>query len=76
MACAALLHDTVEDHAAEIAPGGRQQEALAVLAAQFGQRTASLVAAVTNPDWDPAATSTSSTESTSPRAWRPARGRG
>ena len=50
--CAALLHDTVEDHARDIAPGGRGN-ALAVLAAQFGQRTADLVAAVTNPDWEP-----------------------
>jgi hypothetical protein len=50
--CAALLHDTVEDHAQDIAPGGRRN-ALAVLAGQFGQRTAGLVAAVTNPDWEP-----------------------
>ena len=52
MACAALLHDAVEDHAADIAPGGRQA-ALAVLAGQFGGRTAALVAAVTNPEWEP-----------------------
>lgn len=52
VACAALLHDAVEDHAADIAPGG-QPAALAVLAGQFGDRTAALVAAVTNPDWEP-----------------------
>ena len=52
VACAALLHDAVEDHAAGIAPGGRQA-ALAVLAGRFGERTAALVAAVTNPGWEP-----------------------
>jgi hypothetical protein len=52
VACAALLHDAVEDHAASIAPGGRQA-ALAVLAGRFGGRTAALVAAVTNPEWEP-----------------------
>ena len=50
--CAALLHDAVEDHAADISPGGRQA-ALAVLAGRFGDRTAALVAAVTNPGWEP-----------------------
>jgi HD domain len=50
---AALLHDAVEDHAAELAPGGGQQDALAVLAAEFGPRVAELVAAVTNPDYAP-----------------------
>jgi hypothetical protein len=52
LACAALLHDAVEDHAADLAPGGGQREALAVLAAQFGDRVASLVASVTNPAWE------------------------
>ena len=52
VACAALLHNAVEDHAAGIAPGGRRA-ALAVLAARFGARTAALVAAVTNPVWEP-----------------------
>jgi hypothetical protein len=52
VACAGLLHDAVEDHAAGIAPGGRQA-ALAVLAGRFGTRTAALVAAVTNPAWEP-----------------------
>jgi hypothetical protein len=51
--CAALLHDAVEDHAAELAAGGGQQEALAALAAQFGDRAAELVAAVTNPPREP-----------------------
>jgi (p)ppGpp synthase/HD superfamily hydrolase len=52
VACAALLHDAVEDHAAGIAPGGREA-ALAVLTGQFGARTADLVAAVTNPACQP-----------------------
>ena len=52
MACAALLHDAVEDHADDIAPDGRQA-ALAELAGRFGDRTAALVAAVTNPGWEP-----------------------
>ena len=52
VACAALLHNAVEDHAAGIAPGG-QQAALAALAGRFGDRTAELVAAVTNPEWEP-----------------------
>lgn len=53
VACAALLHDAVEDHAAELADGGGQREALEVLAGRFGPRVAELVAAVTNPDWVP-----------------------
>ena len=53
VACAALLHDAVEDHAADIAPGGDRRAALAVLAGRFGGRTAALVAAVTNPEWEP-----------------------
>jgi hypothetical protein len=52
VACAALLHDAVEDHAAGLAPAGARQ-ALAVLAGRFGGRTAALVAAVTNPGWEP-----------------------
>jgi hypothetical protein len=53
--CAALLHDAVEDHAAELAGpnGGGQQAALSVLAAEFGPRVAELVAAVTNPEYAP-----------------------
>jgi hypothetical protein len=51
--CAALLHDAVEDHADDLAPGGGQREALAVIADQFGDRVAELVAAVTNPDYEP-----------------------
>jgi HD domain len=50
--CAALLHDAVEDHAAGIAPGGRD-DALGVLAARFGANAAGLVAAVTNPEYEP-----------------------
>jgi hypothetical protein len=50
---AALLHDAVEDHAAELAPDGRPQAALAALAGRFGPRVAELVAAVTNPEYDP-----------------------
>jgi hypothetical protein len=59
--CAALLHDAVEDHPAELADraataGGvlaDQQAALAVLAGQFGPRVAELVGAVTNPEYAP-----------------------
>jgi hypothetical protein len=51
--CAALLHDAVEDHPDGLAPGGGQREALAALAAQLGERAAGLVAAVTNPPWQP-----------------------
>src|ERR1700756_102043 len=42
--CAALLHDVVEDHSAELT-GGRadQPAALAVLAEEFGPRVAALV---------------------------------
>lgn len=52
--CAALLHDAVEDHPGELSgAGGGQQAALAVLVAQFGPRVAELVAAVTNPPYQP-----------------------
>jgi len=51
--CAALLHDTVDDHARELAAAGSQQAAIAALAAQFGDRVAELVAAVTNPPHEP-----------------------
>lgn len=53
VACAALLHDAVEDHAAGITPGGTRQAAFSALAGQFGGRTAELVAAVTNPEYEP-----------------------
>src|SRR5215468_2629751 len=53
VACAALLHDAVEDHAAELAPDGTQRAALAALAGQFGPRVAELVGAVTNPEYAP-----------------------
>jgi hypothetical protein len=65
--CAALLHDAVEDHPAELAALGSgeswagesgtggvedtKRKALAVLSAQFGPRVAELVAAVTNPEY-------------------------
>ena len=51
--CAALLHDAVEDHAAELAPDGTRAAALAALAEEFGPRVAALVAAVTNPEYAP-----------------------
>jgi hypothetical protein len=75
--CAALLHDSVEDHAAELAAtgadgsladgsladgsladgggadGGGAEAALGALAARFGPRVAELVAAVTNPWYEP-----------------------
>jgi hypothetical protein len=61
---AALLHDVVEDHAAELAPDGQTESAQTeaaqteaaqteALAERFGPRVAELVAAVTNPEWDP-----------------------
>jgi hypothetical protein len=53
VACAALLHDAVEDHAAELAPDGTRPSALGMLAEQFGPRVAGLVAAVTNPEYAP-----------------------
>src|SRR5579863_8025698 len=56
--CAALLHDAVEDHTAELAGGagaddgaGGVAAALTVLAAEFGPRVAELVGAVTNPEY-------------------------
>ena len=52
VACAALLHDAVEDHAQDITPGGTRQAAFAVLASQFGHRAAGLMAAVTNPVYE------------------------
>jgi hypothetical protein len=53
VACAALLHDAVEDHAADLAADDTAQAAVAALAGWFGDRTAELVAAVTNPAWEP-----------------------
>jgi hypothetical protein len=52
---AALLHDTIRDHSAELAPDGRPdtEAALAQLADRFGPRVAELVAAVNNPHYDP-----------------------
>src|SRR6266568_4688379 len=37
VACAALLHDAVEDHAAELAPDGTRPSALAVLQSSSGR---------------------------------------
>jgi hypothetical protein len=53
---AALLHDAVEDHPTELAGGSPidpTAAALGVLARDFGTRVAELVAAVTNPEYDP-----------------------
>jgi hypothetical protein len=58
--CAALLHDAVEDHPAELAGSGLpvlveqgQAAALEAVAAEFGPRVAELVGAVTNPPYAP-----------------------
>ncbi|WP_067802120.1 HD domain-containing protein [Nocardia beijingensis] len=54
---AGLLHDSVEDHAAELAadrPGPAVDAALDAITDRFGARVADLVAAVTNPEPDPA----------------------
>jgi (p)ppGpp synthase/HD superfamily hydrolase len=54
--CAALLHDAVEDHAAELAGpagDGSRRAAFAALEAEFGPRVSGLVAAVTNPEFAP-----------------------
>ncbi|MFF4874621.1 MULTISPECIES: HD domain-containing protein [unclassified Micromonospora] len=54
---AGLLHDAVEDHPADLAGGDVGTDptsaALAALASRFGPRVATLVAAVTNPAYDP-----------------------
>jgi (p)ppGpp synthase/HD superfamily hydrolase len=57
---AALLHDAVEDHPAELAgldPGGSHEElteaAITELARRFNPRVAELVRSVTNPEYDP-----------------------
>jgi (p)ppGpp synthase/HD superfamily hydrolase len=50
--CAALLHDTVEDHAGDLSLTGRSG-ALAVLNERFGPQVADLVQAVTNPVYTP-----------------------
>lgn len=53
---AGLLHDAVEDHAAELAgarAGSETEAALAAVREQFGARVAELVAAVTNPAREP-----------------------
>ncbi|WP_163513202.1 HD domain-containing protein [Fodinicola acaciae] len=53
---AGLLHDTVEDHPAELAggaPADPRQAAFGVLERDFGRRVAEIVGAVTNPVYDP-----------------------
>ena len=52
---AALLHDSIEDHPAELAgtPGGTGPAAREALAERFNPRVAELVWAVTNLDYDP-----------------------
>jgi len=53
---AALLHDAVEDHPAELAGGSPLDPtaaALGVIARDFGDRVAAVVGAVTNPEYDP-----------------------
>jgi (p)ppGpp synthase/HD superfamily hydrolase len=52
--CAALLHDSVEDHAGDLSADGRAG-AFAVLAGRFGPQVAELVEAVTNPVYAPGA---------------------
>ncbi|MFI9502827.1 HD domain-containing protein [Nocardia sp. NPDC052566] len=57
LVAAGLLHDSVEDHAPELAgdrPGSPTDAALTELAERFGGRVAEIVAAVTNPEPDPA----------------------
>jgi (p)ppGpp synthase/HD superfamily hydrolase len=54
---AALLHDSVEDHAADLAgedgdTAAQREAAFGVLAGEFGPRVADLVRAVTNPLYD------------------------
>ncbi|QIS13446.1 HD domain-containing protein [Nocardia arthritidis] len=54
---AGLLHDAVEDHGPELAgdrPGPATAAALGELSTRFGTRVAEIVAAVTNPEPDPA----------------------
>jgi hypothetical protein len=48
--CAALLHDAVEDHAADLSAHGSRDGASDMLTVTFGPRVAHLVLAVTNPD--------------------------
>lgn len=50
---AGLLHDSMEDHPAELAGPGSASAALAALADRFGSRVADIVGAVTNPAPDP-----------------------
>jgi (p)ppGpp synthase/HD superfamily hydrolase len=52
MVCAALLHDSVEDHADDLSASGRPG-ALALLTTHFGPQVANIVEAVTNPVYTP-----------------------
>jgi (p)ppGpp synthase/HD superfamily hydrolase len=55
IACAALLHDAVEDHADQMTASGSREDAFAFLGSMVGARAAGLVAAVTNPLYAPGA---------------------
>ena len=77
VACAALLHDAVEDHADDIARGGGREAALAVLTGQFGQAHRRTGGRGHQPGLRARPRrSTSSTVSTSPPACGPVPGRG
>ncbi len=76
VACAALLHDAVEDHAVGIAPNGGRQAAVAVLAGGSADVPPRWSPRSPTPNGSPATTSTSNTASTSWPACVPARGRG
>ena len=52
MICAALLHDSIEDHAEDLSAAGRAG-AFTLLTAAYGEWVAELVAAVTNPVFAP-----------------------
>jgi hypothetical protein len=58
-----------------LGPGRRQQESLALLAGQFGERVAEVVGTLTNADYERAACTTN-TANMWPPTWRPARGPG
>jgi HD domain len=62
--CAALLHDSVEDHADDMSPAGRPG-AFSMLTACFGPHVSDLVDAVTNPSTRKVPTKTPGTATTS-----------
>lgn len=76
LACAALLHDAVEDHAKDHAWSGTVDDALEALAGQFGRRVADLVGAVTNPQFPPDRDTHEQYANMSSPAWRQAQQRG